>query len=533
MSLTHRPVVLLILDGWGYSEETQYNAIHSADKPVWDRLWEQCPHTLLSASGPDVGLPDRQMGNSEVGHTHIGAGRLVNQDFSRIQLAIEEDAFYDNPAMGEAFGQAAAADKAVHLMGLLSPGGVHSHEEHFLAAMEMAVRRGVRRLYVHAFLDGRDMPPKSAAESIQRVQAKCWELGTGRIATLVGRYYAMDRNRNWARTKAAWDLIVDGRSERESQDPLIALDEAYGRGQTDEFIEPVRIIGRSGERRQVEDGDVVMFMNYRADRARQLSQAFLDTEFDAFERPRLPQLGAFITLTSYSANFDCPVAFPPEQLHNTFGEYVARRGLKQLRIAETEKYAHVTFFFNGGEERAFDGEDRILVPSPRVATYDLQPAMSAVEVTDRLVAAIESGKYDAIICNYANPDMVGHTGVFEAAVKAIETVDRCLGRIEAAVREAGGEILVTADHGNAEKMRTPATKMERGQPHTAHTTNPVPLVYVGDRPLELANSGTLADIAPTLLMLMGLEPPREMSGRSLVRNGLEPAPATVPARRRA
>lgn len=516
MAQPPRPVVLVVLDGWGYSEETSYNAIHSARKPVWDRLWASCPHTLLSASGTDVGLPDRQMGNSEVGHMHIGAGRLVHQDFSRIQLAIEDGEFSDNPALVQAFDAAAAAGKAVHLIGLLSPGGVHSHEDHFFAAMELAARRGVARLYVHGFLDGRDRPPKSAAESIQATQAKCWQLGVGRIGTLVGRYFAMDRNRNWERTRLAWDLIVDGEGAFEAHDPLLALDEAYGRGETDEFVRPTRIVGRSGERRRVEDGDVVVFMNFRADRARQLSEAFLDPDFRHFERRRVPRLAAFVTLTSYSDDFDCPVAFPPERLRNTFGEYIAGLGLKQLRLAETEKYAHVTFFFNGGEERAFAGEDRILVPSPHVATYDLAPEMSAVEVTDRLVEAIESGKYDAIVCNYANPDMVGHTGVFEAAVKAIETIDGCLGRLETALRRVGGEMIVTADHGNAEMMRTPSTKKDRGQAHTAHTTNLVPFLYLG-RPAITVDSGTLADIAPTLLALMGLAAPREMSGRSLVR----------------
>jgi 2,3-bisphosphoglycerate-independent phosphoglycerate mutase len=516
MTPPHQPLLLIILDGWGYSDNTQYNAIHSASKPVWDRLWEDSPHMLISASGVDVGLPDEQMGNSEVGHMHLGAGRVIDQELTRIGKAIEDGHFFENETLLAAFGKAAAEDKAVHLLGLLSPGGVHSHEDHVLALMEMAARTGVRRVYLHAFLDGRDTPPKSAANSIQRVMMKFTELRRcGRIASIIGRYFAMDRNKHWGRTEAAYNLIVDGLAMYEAADPLIALDQAYRRNETDEFIRSTAIIPRDQQRVRVEDGDVVVFANFRADRARQLTQAFIEPFFTGFKRARVPALQNFITMTSYSDDFQVPVVYQPSRIKNSFGEYIANLGIHQLRIAETEKYAHVTFFFNGGDERVFQGEDRILVPSPHVATYDQKPEMSAVEVTDELIQAIESCRYGAIICNFANADMVGHTGVFEAAVKAVETLDQCLGRIETAARAAGMEILITADHGNAEKMREVSTKKVVGQTHTAHTSNPVPLVYIG-REATMANEGTLSDIAPTMLGIMGLPIPAEMTGRPLV-----------------
>ncbi len=527
MTPPHQPLLLIILDGWGYSDNTQYNAIHNANKPVWDRLWEDYPHMLISASGVDVGLPDEQMGNSEVGHMHLGAGRVVDQELTRIGKAIEDGHFFENTTLLSSFGQAAAADKAVHILGLLSPGGVHSHEDHVLALMEMAARAGVKRVYVHAFLDGRDTPPKSAANSIQRVMIKFTELGRcGRIASIIGRYFAMDRNKNWGRTEAAYNLIVDGLAMHEAADPLIALDQAYHRDETDEFIRSTAIIPRDQQRVRVEDGDVVVFANFRADRARQLTQAFIEPFFTGFKRTRVPALQSFITMTSYSDDFQVPVVCPPSRVKNSFGEYIANLGIHQLRIAETEKYAHVTFFFNGGDERIFQGEDRILIPSPHVATYDQKPEMSAAEVTDELIKAIESRSYGAIICNFANADMVGHTGVFEAAVKAVETLDQCLGRIEAAARAAGMEILITADHGNAEKMREVSTKKVVGQTYTAHTSNLVPLVYIG-REATMANEGTLSDIAPTMLSIMGLPPPVEMTGRPLV--ALKSPPATETA----
>ncbi len=519
MHAPHRPMVLVILDGWGYSEQTEYNAIHSAHKPFWDDLWALYPHILLRCSGVDVGLPEGQMGNSEVGHMHIGAGRIVDQEYSRISRAIENHSFFQIQSLKQAFDTAREKDKAVHVMGLLSPGGVHSHEDHILAAIKMAAHHGVRRIYLHAFLDGRDTPPTSAAESLQRAHHLFQELGRGHIASMIGRYYAMDRNQRWERTCSAYRLIGEGHADYEFSDPFIALDMAYSRNETDEFVRATAITPRGKEKVRVEHGDVVVFMNYRADRARQLTEAFIEREFDEFPREHFPETSAFVTLTSYSDDFDVPVAFPPERLRNVFGEYIAKRGLRQLRIAETEKYAHVTFFFNGGEERVFEGEDRILVPSPHVATYDEKPEMSAYQVTDRLVESIHSGKYDAIICNFANADMVGHTGSFEATQKAIEVIDRCIGRIVAAVQAVDGELLITADHGNAEQMRSAATKMKRGQPHTAHTTNHVPLLYVG-RQGELAISGTLADVAPTMLYLMDIEIPKEMTGKPLVQ--LEP-----------
>lgn len=516
MAKIDHPLMLIVLDGWGHSDEPQYNAIHSANKPAWDRLLGECPHSLIRCSGADVGLPDDQMGNSEVGHMHFGAGRLVYQDYTRITKSVKDGDFFDNPVLKPAFDSAAQSDKAVHLLGLLSPGGVHSHEGHTVALIALAKRCGVRRLYVHAFLDGRDMPPRSAAASLRLIETKTTELGLGRIATIVGRYYAMDRNKNWERTRVTYELIVDGHAGYAAADPQAALALAYARGETDEFVKATVLAAAGQPRARVEDGDVIVFSNFRADRARQLTSAFTAKGFAQFERKRVPALAAFITMTAYGDQFHLPVAYPTINLTNTFGEVVAAEGLKQLRVAETEKYAHVTFFFNGGREEPFPGEDRILIPSPQVATYDLKPEMSAVEVTDALVAATASGQYDVIICNYANADMVGHTGDFAATVKCIETLDRCLGRLWEACRSSGMEMLITSDHGNAEKMRAAATEHDPGQPHTAHTSNLVPLVYAG-RPAEMAAGGCLSDIAPTMLALLGLRVPREMTGRALVR----------------
>ncbi len=529
MQIAHRPLVLLILDGWGYAENTEYNAIHSANKPNWERIWQQCPHTLIRASGIDVGLPDDQMGNSEVGHMNIGSGRVVDQEFTRIMRAIEDGSFYKNETLNKAFHKAADNGKAVHLLGLLSPGGVHGHEDHIMAMMDLAVKCGVERLYLHAFLDGRDTPPKSAEESVHRMHMKMQELGSDKVrfASIIGRYYAMDRNRHWDRTKVAYDLISQGMADYRSNDAYIAVDMAYARGETDEFVKPTAITRPGEDPVQVEDGDVMVFSNYRADRARQLARAFTKSEFKSFYRERVPKLAAFISLTEYKANYEFPVAFPPAALHNVFGEYIAAHGLKQLRIAETEKYAHVTFFFNGGEERVFAGEDRILIPSPHVRTYDAAPAMSATTVTDKLVEAIHSGKYDAIICNYANADMVGHTGDFHAAVKAIESLDYCIGQVLKAAQSVGGEVLITADHGNAEQMRSFTTEKIKAQPHTAHTSNLVPLIYVGREAIPLPHTGALSDIAPTMLNLMGLEQPAEMTGHSLFNLIEQPAKAVA------
>ncbi len=511
-SSQHRPVALVVLDGWGYSENTSHNAIHSARTPVWDRLWSERPHTLIRASGAEVGLPGGQMGNSEVGHLNLGAGRVVYQEYTRVSRAIKTGSFFTNATLTDAVDEAIANDKAVHILGLLSPGGVHSHEEHIHAMVELALKRGARHVYLHAFLDGRDTPPKSAAASLRLMEAKFEELGGGRIASIVGRYYAMDRDHRWPRIQAAYDLITGCKADYEAPDALSALELAYERGETDEFVKPTRILPAGARPGCVADGDVVIFMNYRSDRARQITRPFVEADFDCFERQVKPALGRFVSLTEYSADFDVPVAFPPERMRNVLGEYVATLGMRQLRIAETEKYAHVTFFFNGGREEPFEWEDRVLVPSPNVATYDQQPEMNAPLLTDKLVEAIESDRYDLIVCNYANPDMVGHTGNLEATVKAIECLDSCVGRVVEAMVRAGGELLITADHGNAEQMLGEDT----GQPHTAHTTNLVPLIYLGSREGRLAPNGALADIAPTMLELLGLQKPTEMSGHSLI-----------------
>lgn len=511
MSYRPKPMVLTVLDGWGYSEQAEHNAILSARTPNWDRLWADCAHGLVHTSGAVVGLPEGQMGNSEVGHLNLGAGRVVFQDYTRVTQAIEDGSFEENEALVTAIGKVRASGGAVHVMGLLSPGGVHSHEAHMHALVRMLAHRGVSRVFVHAMLDGRDMPPRSAGPSLERMQKVCDEAGTGRIASICGRYYAMDRDKRWDRVQKAWRMYVDGEAPFRHPDALSALQAAYERDESDEFVKPTLILGDDGSIATVGDGDAIIFMNYRADRARELSHAFVNEEFDGFERQYRPALVDFVSLTQYEKGLATTAAFPPVALTNTLGAYVAGLGLKQLRIAETEKYAHVTFFFNGGEEAPFPGEDRILIPSPKIATYDLQPEMSAPEMTDKLVAAIASDKYDLIISNYANADMVGHSGDFAATVKAIEALDECIGRVAQALHQQGGELLVTSDHGNAEQMSDPNT----GQTHTAHTTNPVPLLYVG-RKGTIADGGSLADIAPTLLQLMGLEQPVEMTGRPLI-----------------
>jgi 2,3-bisphosphoglycerate-independent phosphoglycerate mutase len=510
-----RPLVLLILDGFGARAPAPDNSISVAKMPRWRDLLARYPHTTIDASERAVGLPAGQMGNSEVGHLNIGAGRVVHQDFTRIDLAIADGSFARNPALDEAVAVAARNRSTLHVLGLLSPGGVHSHERQIAAMVELAGNppSGVPapRIHVHAFLDGRDTPPQSAAASLAAMQSLCGRIAGARIASICGRYYAMDRDKRWDRVERAYDLLVDGRGEFAAADAPAALAAAYARGETDEFVKPTAIVAGAAPAR-MEDGDVVVFMNFRADRARQLTRALTDPAFDAFPRKRLPKLARFVCLTSYGAEFAAlPVAFAPQTVRHGFGEEIAERGLKQLRIAETEKYAHVTYFFNGGSEAVYPGEDRILVQSPKVATYDLQPEMSAAEVTDKLVAAIASGKYDAIVCNYANGDMVGHTGKLDAAVKAVETLDACVGRVVDAARAAGGEVLITADHGNVEMLDDPST----GQPHTAHTLNLVPFVYVG-RPARVAAGGALQDIAPTMLALMDIPQPAEMTGHTLV-----------------
>ena len=509
MSTTPKnPVLLIILDGWGYREETQDNAIANGDTPTWDRLWAEAPHTLVSASGLDVGLPEGQFGNSEVGHMSLGSGRVLFQSISRIDEAIRDGSFYRNETYVQAIDSAVASGGAVHVLGLLSPGGVHSHERQIFEALRLAAQRGAKKIYLHAFLDGRDTPPRSAEASLAAADQCFGELGVGRTASVTGRYFAMDRDQRWDRVEPAYRLLTDGEAEYSAPDALTALRDAYARDENDEFVAPTRV----GDAAPIEDGDAVLFMNFRADRARQLTHAFTDRDFDGFARHRRPAVN-FVTTTEYAADIDAPCAFPPESLDNVLGAWVADRGMTQLRIAETEKYAHVTFFFSGGREAEFDGETRILVPSPDVATYDLKPEMSAPEVTDKLVDAIRSRDYDLIVCNYANGDMVGHTGDYAAAMAAVETLDTCLGRIEEALKEVDGQALVTADHGNCEQMQD----YESGQHHTQHTTQHVPLVYMGSRDLRLdAKGGILADIAPTLLDLMGVEPPAQMSGHSLI-----------------
>jgi 2,3-bisphosphoglycerate-independent phosphoglycerate mutase len=502
-----KPVVLLILDGWGHREEVEDNALAQATLPNWRRLLATRPHTLVHTEGRHVGLPDGQMGNSEVGHMNLGAGRIVYQDLTRVDAAIEDGSFFANPELRAACEAAIASDGTLHVIGLLSPGGVHSHESHVFAMLELAHRAGVPRVAVHALLDGRDTPPRSAEASLRALQARCDALGNAHVASVGGRYYAMDRDQRWERVRRGWDAMVEATAEHHAADAVSALQAAYARGENDEFVAPTVLDGAAPMR----DGDAVVFMNFRADRARQLAAAFVDPGFAGFAARR-PRLSRFVCLTEYDARLPAPVAFAPDDLRHTFGELLAEAGLTQLRIAETEKYAHVTFFFSGGREDVFAGESRILVPSPQVATYDLQPEMSCPELTAKLVAAIESGAFDAIVCNIANPDMVGHSGILAAAIEAAQAVDVAIGEITAAVQRTGGALLVTADHGNLEMMRDPQT----GQPHTAHTVGPVPLVYVGERAATLRGGGALRDIAPTLLDLLGLPQPAEMTGRSLL-----------------
>lgn len=513
MSKSHHPLALIILDGWGYREAVEANAIQAAHKPFWDALWQHYPHTLVSGSGRCVGLPAGQMGNSEVGHMNMGAGRIVYQDLTRIDLAIQEGDFFNNPALSTAVAKAVHSNKAIHVLGLLSPGGVHSHEDQIMALITLAQKQQAHQVYIHAFLDGRDTPPRSAEASLAKLNAHCHKLQCGQIVSLIGRYYAMDRDHRWERIQKAYDLLTQGLAEASAPDAMSGLQLAYARGESDEFVKPTSIHASNTSPVTIQDGDTVIFMNFRADRAREISSALTDPHFTGFKRQAWRQLTEFVTLTEYDANFKVSVAFPPERLTHTLAEYLSELGIRQLRIAETEKYAHVTFFFNGGIEKAYPGEDRILIPSPKVATYDLQPEMSANELTDRLVAEINKQYYDLIICNFANPDMLGHTGNFAATVKAIETIDACLAKIIPALQALGGEAVITADHGNAEMMFDEQT----GQAHTAHTHELVPLLYIG-RPAQIAKTqGILSDIAPTLLSLMDIPKPKEMTGQSLLK----------------
>ncbi|MFS2225261.1 2,3-bisphosphoglycerate-independent phosphoglycerate mutase [Pantoea sp. B65] len=510
MSGKKKPLVLVILDGYGYREAREDNAILNAHTPVMDALWATKPHLLIKASGLDVGLPDGQMGNSEVGHVNLGAGRIVYQDLTRLDKAIIDGDFFTNPTLVRAVDGAVQAGKAVHIMGLLSAGGVHSHEAHIAAMIELAAARGATAIYLHAFLDGRDTPPRSAQSSLATIDQLFARLGTGRIASVIGRYFAMDRDNRWDRVQLAYDLISQGKGEFRMADAQSALAAAYARGENDEFVKPTVIGNDQQSDAALQDGDALIFMNFRADRARQISRAFVSKDFDAFKREKVVNAD-FIMLTEYAEDISAPCAYPPAALVNTLGEWLTLHEKTQLRISETEKYAHVTFFFNGGVEQPFKGEDRILIKSPNVATYDLQPEMSSAELTDKLLTAITSGNYDTIICNYPNGDMVGHTGVYDAAVHAVEALDGCVSQIVTAVKLVGGQLLITADHGNAEQMRDAST----GQAHTAHTSLPVPLIYIGPKSVTAAADGKLSDIAPTMLSLMEMEIPAEMTGKPL------------------
>lgn len=508
MSQPKKTTALIILDGWGHREEQDNNAIAHANTPVLDGLCETYSNTLISGSGLDVGLPPGQMGNSEVGHVNLGAGRVVYQDFTRVTKAIEDGDFFENPVLTENLDKAIQAGKAIHVMGLLSAGGVHSHEDHIFALLKMAAKRGAKKLYLHAFLDGRDTPPRSAEGSLKAADEVFAELGLGKVASVIGRYYAMDRDNRWDRVEAAYNLIARGKGDNVEASTIDALEASYQRDQNDEFMQATII----GEPVPLQDGDALFFMNFRADRAREISRPFVEKDFSEFDKGKHIELSAFVTLTQYAESIDAPAAYPPVPLVNVMGDWLAQHHKTQLRISETEKYAHVTFFYSGGREDLYEGEERILIPSPKVATYDLQPEMNSAELTDKLVEAIDSGKFDVIVCNYPNGDMVGHTGNFDAAVKAVEAVDACVGRVVEAIKRNGGDCLITADHGNAEKMQDEQT----GQAHTAHTSELVPFIHVGQKSTA-RTGGTLSDVAPTMLYLMGMEQPPEMTGTPIVK----------------
>lgn len=503
-----KPLALIILDGFGYNSSDYGNAVVAAKTPNIDKLLASCPHTLIGASGMDVGLPDGQMGNSEVGHTNIGAGRIVYQELTRITKAIKDGDFFDNAAFNAAVENCKKNGSALHLMGLMSDGGVHSHNSHLFALVELAKKAGLEKVFIHCFMDGRDVPPTSGKDFIAELQQKLDEIGVGKIATISGRYYAMDRDNRWERVEKAYAAMVYGEGNRNSC-PVDTMEKSYAADITDEFVVPTVCT----EGAAIQPNDSVIFFNFRPDRAREITRTFVDQGFNGFERKKGFFPLYFVCMTQYDATMpNVDVAFKPQSLTNTFGEYISEKGLTQLRIAETEKYAHVTFFFNGGVETSFKGEDRALIPSPKVATYDLKPEMSAYEVCDEVVSRINSGKYDVIILNYANCDMVGHTGVFDAAVAAVEAVDTCVGKTVDAILAQGGAALITADHGNADQMYEPD-----GSPFTAHTTNPVPLIGVGLDGKSLKEGGKLADLAPTMLELLGLAKPDEMDGQSLLK----------------
>jgi 2,3-bisphosphoglycerate-independent phosphoglycerate mutase len=506
-----RPLMLIILDGWGYREDTEGNSIKAARTSNLDFLTRDYPACFLECSGEAVGLPEGQMGNSEVGHLNIGAGRIVYQDLTRINMSVRDGSFFKNPAFLGAIENARDNNSSLHLMGLVSYGGVHSYMTHLFALIKLAHEKNVEKVYIHAFLDGRDVPPKAALKDIKSLSTFCKDIGTGKIATVSGRYYAMDRDKRWDRTKLAYDALTLGVAPYTAPDAETAVSEAYKRGETDEFVKPTVILNPQGKPETIiQDSDSIIFFNFRPDRARQLTWAFVKDDFEGFVREKHPEVH-YVCMAQYDETLDLPIAFPTEKFDNVLGEVLSEHGLTQLRIAETEKYAHVTFFLNGGQEKCYEGEDRCLIPSPKVSTYDLKPEMSAYEVTDEVIKRIQSGKYDVIILNFANMDMVGHTGFFEAAVKAVETVDDCVGKIIEVLKTEGGAALITADHGNAEQMENPET----GEAHTAHTSNLVKCVYVGNSEVKGLKNGKLCDIAPTFLELLNIKKPEEMTGHSL------------------
>ena len=508
---TKKLTMLMILDGFGMNEKTEGNAVKIAQIPELTEILTKNPNTMIHTSGLEVGLPEGQMGNSEVGHTNIGAGRIIYQDLAKITKSIEDGDFFSKSEFVKAIENCKANNSKLHIMGLLSDGGVHSHNRHLYGLLELAKRKDFEDVYVHCFMDGRDTPPASGEGYLIKLEEKLKEKGVGQIATLSGRFYAMDRDKRWERVSLAYDALVHGEGEK-ALDAVAAIEESYQKEVFDEFVKPTVITNKAGEPlAKIENGDSVIFFNFRPDRAREITRAIVDKEFDGFETDKLDTY--FVCMTPYDETMpNVEVAFRKEEIRNTFGEYISKKGLKQLRIAETEKYAHVTFFFNGGEEKQYEGEDRILVPSPKVETYDLKPEMSAVEVTDKVIEAIKSEKYDSIILNYANPDMVGHTGSIDAAVKALETINDCVVRVVDAVKSVDGVLLITADHGNSEQM----IDYKTGEPYTAHTTNPVPLAVIGLPGNKKVKEGRLADLAPTMLDIMGLEKPDEMTGESLI-----------------
>ena len=506
------PRLLLILDGWGHRDEVDANAISMANTPNWDNLLSEYPNTLIHTSGSKVGLPKGQMGNSEVGHMNLGAGRVVYQNLTRINKAISDGDFFTNPDFIDTCQKVNTANGALHIIGLLSPGGIHSHENHIEAIIDLAIQQGCGKIYLHALLDGRDTPPRSAKSSLMKFSTKLQSSGKGKIASVAGRFYAMDRDNRWDRVEKAYQSIALGEAEYHYESAAKALQGAYSRNEDDEFVKPSCIHPSSSEAIKIKDKDAVIFMNFRSDRARELTRALFDSDFSVFKSHQKINYSSFLTLTKYADDIKAPCAFPPLELTNSLGEYLAKKDLTQLRIAETEKYAHVTFFFSGGREKEFIGETRILVPSPLVETYDLKPEMSAYEVCEKLISSIKKREYAAIICNFANGDMVGHTGDLGASIKAVEVLDECMGMITEAILEVNGECLITADHGNVEKMRDEKS----GQNLTSHTDGPVPLVYVGKQALKLKADGSLSDIAPSLLSLMHLDKPDEMTGHTLI-----------------